>query len=184
MKHFLALAALACTCLCGLSGCSSEVEDYYAHERAFLRFTPVTAIHPLYTALSNPGMFCQVTISTATYDFAGADGTKASYPLTALEAYGKPECVAGFVVGTPSVYDLNMQQKPVAYDLVCPSCYEENMIQRSLSFSGSEEMSCPRCKRVYDLTNGLLKKGEGGVKQLYRYRITYAPANDLVVVMN
>ena len=184
MKHLLRTILPACALLASVAGCSSDVEDYYAHERAFLRFTPVTAIHPLYTALNNPGMFCQITIGTRTYEFKGTDGTTGSYPLTALENYGKPECIAGFVVGIPSTYDMNMQQRPVAYDLACPTCYEENMLQRSLSFSGPEELTCPRCHCVYDLTNGLLREGEHAVKQLYHYRISYAAANDLVVIMN
>lgn len=142
MKHLLRTILPACALLASVAGCSSDVEDYYAHERAFLRFTPVTAIHPLYTALNNPGMFCQITIGTRTYEFKGTDGTTGSYPLTALENYGKPECIAGFVVGIPSTYDMNMQQRPVAYDLACPTCYEENMLQRSLSFSGPEELTC------------------------------------------
>ena len=58
----------------------------------------------------------------------------ATYPLTALAAYGRPECLAGFVIGTPSLPDLNMGQQPVAYDLVCPTCYQHDLIQRSLDF--------------------------------------------------
>lgn len=164
------------------SGCSDE---YYATSRAFLKFTPVTAVHPLFTALNNPGMFCRITIGTTHFHFSDAEGQSATYPLTALAAYGRPECLAGFVVGTPSLPDLNMGQQPVAYDLVCPTCYQQNLIQRSLEFSGREELSCPRCQSVYDLTNGTLRSGKSdAVRLLYRYKITYSPANDLVLVIN
>lgn len=61
-----------------LPGCSDE---YYATTRAFLKFTPVTAVHPLYTALNNPGMFCRVTIGTTHFHFSDAEGQNATYPL-------------------------------------------------------------------------------------------------------
>lgn len=163
------------------SACSDSVEDYYAHVRAFFKYSPVSSVHPLHAALNNPGIFCQITLGTHTYDFKGTDGSVTSRPITALEAYGKPECVAGFVVGISSVPDMNMGQNPVAYDLVCPSCYEETNIQRSLVFSGNEELTCPRCHRAYDLTNGGWVKS-GTPVRLYRYHILYA--NDLVWITN
>lgn len=165
-----------------LPGCSDE---YYATTRAFLKFTPVTAVHPLYTALNNPGMFCRVTIGTTHFHFSDAEGQNATYPLTALAAYGRPECLAGFVIGTPSLPDLNMGQQPVTYDLVCPTCYQHDLIQRSLDFSAREKLSCPHCQSVYDLTTGTLHSGKSdAVRLLYRYKITYSPANDLVLVIN
>lgn len=165
-----------------LSSCSDE---YYATSRAFLKFTPVTAVHPLYTALNNPGMFCQVTIGTTHFHFIDAEGTTATYPLTALAAYGRPECLAGFVVGTPSTPDLNMGQLPVAYDLVCPTCYQNDLIQRAMQFADREKLRCTRCHAVYDLVTGILHSGnDQSVRKLYRYKITYSPANDLVLVIN
>lgn len=187
MKNLLlaSLLLILSLCLSLVNSCADDVEDLYAHHRAFLRFTPVTAVHPLYTALQNPGMFCQITIAPKHFLFQNAQGQKASYPMTALEAYGRPECIAGFVVGTPSIPDMNMQTLPVAYDLVCPTCYESSgSIQRSLHFVAKrgEELTCDRCHCVYDLSNGgLLKEGEGCPK-LYRYRLTYA--GDVLVVMN
>lgn len=180
MKGIMCAALLFCLLL---TACS-DTEDYYASEKAFLRFTPVTAAAPLYRALNNPGMFCSVTVSNSMYYFKGADGTSASYPTTALEVYGQVECVAGFVIGTPSVPDLSGSYTPMAFDLVCPSCYEDTYIVRSLSFSDNEELSCARCGRVYDLTNsGIVIEGEEGTK-LYRYHLTYSSSADLVLVQN
>ena len=167
-----------------LMSCAQDVEDLYAHERAFLRLQPVTAIVPLYTALNSPGMYCAITIGSKVYNFQGSDGATATYPFSAQEAYGSPECVAGFVVGIPSVPDLNMQQVPVAYDLVCPTCYERNLLQRTLAFSDHERLSCPRCHSVYDLANGGILVSGDGVSKLYRYHITYSAANNMLLVMN
>lgn len=184
MKHFISSLFLLLALLPIATGCSDTTESLYAHERAFLRISPVTAIAPLYTALNSPGVFCTITIGTQNYNFKSSDGNTATYPFTALESYGEPECVAGFVVGISSVPDLNMQYEPVAYDLVCPSCYEDNLIQRSLSFSKAELLACPRCQRTYDLTNGGIESSGKGGSKLYRYHITYSSANNLLVVMN
>ncbi len=169
--------------LLAVTACSDTAESLYARQRAFLRFTPVSAVAPLQTALRNPGMWCTVTVGTKAYAFSGNDGHTASYPFTASDAYARPECVAGFIIGTPSVSDLNGQLLPQAYDLVCPTCYETDAVQRSLTFgSASEAMACPRCGRVYSLANnGIETSGKGG-SRLYRYPVTYA--SDLVVVMN
>lgn len=166
-----------------LASCADTTEGLYARQRAFLRFTPVSAVAPLQTALRNPGMWCTVTVGTKAYAFRGNDGHTASYPFTASDAYGRPESVAGFILGTPSVPDLNGQLLPQAYDLVCPVCYENDAVQRSLTFgTAAETMTCPRCGRIYSLSNnGIEISGKGG-SRLYRYPLTYS--GDLVVVMN
>lgn len=167
-----------------LAGCTNEANDLYARERAYLRLQPVTAIVPLYTALNSPGQFCAITIGNQVYKFSTPTGASTTYPFSAQEAYGKPECIAGFVVGVPSVPDLNMSQAPVAYDLACPTCYEQNLLQRSLTFTAAERLTCSRCHNEYDLSNGgLLVKGDG-VKKLYRYRITYNTATNSLLVIN
>lgn len=184
MKNFLLLIYIYAVSLIFLTGCTSDADDLYAHERAFLRVYPVTAAAPLYSALNNPGEWCIITVGTSAFNFKNYAGQTASINFTALLSYGQPECVAGFVVGTSSVPDMNMQQSPVAYDLVCPTCYEENLLQRSLSFSAREKLTCPRCGNAYDLANGgILSEGEG-VKKLYRYHISYASAQDVMVVSN
>lgn len=168
--------------LLSLTACEKTTDDLYARERAFLRFSPVTAVHPLHSALNNPGMWCTIKVGAKTYDFINAEGRSATYPRVADEVYGRPECISGYLVGTPSVPDMNMQFLPVAYELACPNCYEQAMVQVALDFSGLEEMGCPRCDRRYDLTNGGIVSSSEGGKRLYRYRLTYA--NDMLVVMN
>lgn len=175
----LSLAAVAAT------GCTDNVEDYYSHEAAFLRFTPVSGVAPLYTALNSAGMFCTIRIGGSHFYFAGSDGNTQNYPKTAIvESYGTPVCISGFVVGISSIPDINMRMSPVAYDLVCPTCYEQSLIQRTLVFSESEALKCGRCGRVYDLSNGgIIKEGEEGTK-LYRYHITYSEAANPLYIYN
>lgn len=179
-------AALSCLTVPVLllpeTACTGEADDLYAHHRAFFKYAPVVSVHQLYTALNNPGMFCRITFGTSTISFTAPDGSSTPVQRTATEAYSRPEYVAGFVAGTPSVPDLNMRFTPVAYDLACPACYEQNLVTRSLSFSGNETLACPRCQRSYDLCNGGIATTGEGKWRLYRYQLSYA--NDLVVIIN
>lgn len=183
LSVFPLLAFLAPAC----AGCSGDTENTYSSEQAFFRFTPVTAAAPLHAALNNPGVFCRVELKSDVYRFTSADGKNtATYAATALmKTYGSPVWGAGLIIGTASVPDINGSTSPVAYELACPSCYETGALQIALGFSGTEEVTCSRCGRVYDLSNGgLLKEGEGGAARLLRYRLTYATAQDMVVVQN
>lgn len=167
--------------------CSDDVSDEYAHERAFLKFAPVTGVVPLNNAVNSMGQFCAITKGTNTFQFRGSEGTTATYPYTdEIRSYGQPECVSGFVIGKSLQPDMNLQYPVLAYDLVCPNCYAESLITRALTLKG-EELICGRCQRVYDLTNrGIIKSGRAG-KSLLRYRTcTYKPnlQGGLLVVMN
>lgn len=168
-----------------LTGCTGDVDDYYSHEAAFLRFTPVTGVAPLYTALNSTGMFCTIRLGGSHFYFTGSDGNTQNYPMTAIvDSYGSPVCISGFVVGISSIPDINMQTSPAAYDLVCPTCYEESLIQRTLTFSDSEALKCTRCGRVYDLSNGgIIKEGDEGTS-LYRYHIMYSSASNMLYIYN
>lgn len=179
----MALCAGLIVSLWSLSSCGAE--DKYTDEPAFFRFSPVTAVAPLQSALNNPGIWCRVTYNGTYFYFTSSEGISAQYPYSALTtSYAQPQSVAGFVVGTPSVPDLQGQLVPVAYDLACPTCYELNSVQRSLTFDTNERMSCSRCGRVYDLANdGIIVEGEAGEKML-RYRITYSSTQDVVVIQN
>lgn len=183
-QHFI--FTLIAMCLL-LTSCNDSITDEYAHERAFLKFAPVTGVIPLYNALNNTGMFCTISLGTSTFNFRGSDGKTATYPYSAeIKAYGQPEFVAGLVVGRSSLPNMNMQYPIVAYDLVCPNCYEQSLFMRSLTLKG-EELSCSHCHRVYDLTQqGIIKSGEVG-KSLYRYRTaTYRSdiSGGLLIVLN
>ncbi len=191
MKLFAALRPLLLLLLfplLTLSSCSNEANDTYAHERAFLKFAPVSGVIPLLTAVQNNGLFCSIRLGTNTFEFRCSDGSTATYPYTAdIKNYGQPQCVSGFVVGHSSLPDLNMNYPLLAYDLVCPNCYEQSLITPTLSFSGQEELSCSRCKRTYDLQqNGIVKSGEAG-RSLLRYRgVTFSEATSggILVIMN
>lgn len=163
--------------------CSDDTQDFYAHVRAFLRVYPVTSAPQLHTALNNPGMFCKVTFTTRAYIFTDAFGQSSEIARTALDAYGRPECVAGFITGMPAIPDMQGRMECVAYDLVCPNCYLD-LIERALTFASATTVSCPRCRRTYDLGNGgIVTGGENGQK-LLRYHLTYSPAQNVLFIQN
>lgn len=187
MKPFLSFLFLI---LIALVSCTTDSDsDLYAHERAFLKFSPVTGVIPLYTAVQNNGHFCTIRIGTNSFIFQGSNDKTPTppYPISAeIKGYGTPECIAGFVVGRSSQPDMNMQYPLVAYDLACPNCYEQALITRNLSLNAKEELTCSRCHRVYDLTNGgLVKQGDKGCR-LKRYRNVGYSENQggLLVIMN
>lgn len=173
--------------LAAAAGCSGEVDNTYSSEAAFFRFTPVTAASPLYSALNNPGVFCNVKLKSDVYHFSLADGKNSStYTATALmQSYGRPVWGAGMIIGTPSVPEISGSTSPVAYELACPACYAVASLQIALTFSGTEELTCSRCGRVYDLANsGIEKGGAKDATHLLRYRLTYAKDRDMVLVQN
>lgn len=173
--------------MCGglLAGCAADVSEEYSSERAFFRYTSVSTCPPLYQAVNNPGVYCRITFDQSYYHFANTSGVTYSAPRTALDAYGSPRYISGFIVGTPTIPDLNGNFYQVAYDLVCPTCYDEEAIQRSLTLNGGEETAaCGRCGRVYSLRNsGIILSGGTG-SHLKRYRVTYAAASNMFTVMN
>ncbi len=163
------------------TACGEDVENLYSGVRAFFRFTPVTAAPPLNTALNNPGMFCTVTFARGQYHFTLSDGTSVPYSPTQIDQYGKPEYIAGFIVGTPALPDLSGNFRIAAYDLACPNCWSDNSITRALTFSSPTVMTCGRCHRNYDLNNdGMASDGAGSGRKLLRYRVTYSQ-NTLVI---
>lgn len=167
--------------------CSDDVSDEYAHERAFLKFAPVTGVVPLNNAVNSMGHFCTITMGTNAFQFRSSEGTTATYPYTdEIRLYGHPECISGFVIGKSLQPDMNLQYPVLAYDLVCPNCYVESLKTRALTLKG-EKLTCSLCQRVYDLTNrGIIKSGRAG-KSLLRYRTCIYNPNlqgGLLVVMN
>lgn len=165
------------------ASCAEEAESYYANLRAFFRFGSVITTPQLNSAVNNPGQFCTITFSGGYYLFTGPDGSFTRYAATAVDNYGRPEYVSGFIVGTPAVPDLNGNFALSAFDLVCPNCYE-TYIQRPLSFSGTTAMHCNRCGRTYDLNNGgIVSSGTAG-RPLFRYRVTYAATQGMLLIQN
>lgn len=175
-----------------LTACGADdVDSLYANIRAYYRFNAVTAATPLYTAVNNPGQFCTITFSgksgAYTYTFTSPDGQTATYPETAVSGYTPPECICGFVVGTSAIPDLSTGESLVAYDLVCPNCYEDNVLNLRLSFTGTRQLKCASsrgCGRVYDLDNsGCVSSGESG-RALFRYHVAYSSTNNTLLIQN
>ncbi len=178
-------AAAGLLCTAGLVACADDAQNEYSSERAFFRYASVSTVPPLYQALNNPGVYCRITFDQSYYHFLNTSGVSADLPRTALDAYGTPRYIAGFIVGTPTVPDLNGNFYQVAYDLACPTCYDEDAIQRSLTLDGTAETAtCSRCHRIYSLRNSgiILEGGTGSI--LKRYRATYAPAANLFTIAN
>ena len=184
MTLFFRLLCLFCSLL-SFTSCSDDAEQAYAHIPAFFRFTPVSSAQPLNGALNNPGEFCKITIDARSFVFTDRAGHSIAKPRTALDAYGQPECIIGFVVGTPSTPNMNMQFQPLAFELACPACYENNMKSITMHFDKSNvnAMKCPRCQRVYDMSlQGAVIAGEPGPR-MYWYRwLIYN--NDTMIIRN
>lgn len=171
-----------------LTACTGDdVDTLYANMRAFFRFSPVTSATPLYTAVNNPGMFCSVTYSKNQFHFTGSDGQTATTNATDVTAYGAPQYICGFVIGTPAVPDLSTGTAVMAFDLVCPNCYDDKSLNLTLSFSGTRALMCNSsrgCGRVYDLDNGGRVSSSAGGRALFRYRVTYSSSSNLLLIQN
>ncbi len=182
MRRFVPISLLLTAVFSLLLSCGEDANSLYAGMRAFFRFNAVTTTAPLYGALNNPGQFCKITFPAGAYRFENADGVSAVYTPTAVAQYGKPVYVAGFIVGTPAIPDFS-GASVVAYDLVCPNCYSDNALQRSLDFASATTMKCSRCNRTYDLNNAGNVSSSGGGRALYRYHVTYSATQGGVIVI-
>ena len=183
IKHHLLTAAcilLAFTC----TSCAEDVEDIYAPWPARFVFNQVNTTATLQSALNNPGQYCLITFPNGKYLFTGPDRQDPLYTPTATAGYVKPYGYrAGFVVGTPAVPDLK-GQSIVAYDLVCPHCYETTNITRALRFSTTTSLKCTRCGCTYNLNNAGNEQS-GKSRALYRYRyVEYGQATSTVSISN
>ena len=166
--------------------CDDDLQNEFSRQRAFFRYPMVNNTPELRAALNSPGMFCKITFPPKYYLFSDAYGHATQMNRTALEAYGKPIFISGFVVGTPSIPDMGGNFFTVAYDLVCPTCYSESFISKTLDFNNKlgTEMKCNKCGRVYDLNNdGIIKSGGEG-QRMFRYRMTYSFAQGMLVIQN
>ena len=168
-----------------LFGCLEVSQSEFTQVHAFLRLSPVSAVAPLFQALNNPGIFCTISRAPSHYLIRSADGKEAQLPVTALEAYNRPEMIAGFIVGTSDTPDLSGTLQPVAYELACPNCYTKDYVERQLVFQDRLTMHCTRCNRSYSLRNGgIVVAGEAGLK-LFKYRIQgYSRDNDVLIINN
>lgn len=179
--------ALLVALLTGIVSCDSEVRSLYSNHPAYFRFSPVSsAATPLFAALNNPGHFCTIRIDVSHYYFQLADKAPVTWPRSGAEVYGAPVCISGFVAGTPSTPDYKGNFYQIAFDLVCPKCYEEAYINRDLTLSNTklDKAVCPKCNTIYDLNNGGIPTNAKSGPGMYRYACTYSPANDMFVIQN
>lgn len=183
----LALCLAAITCF---SACDTDNTTRFSHHRAFLRFAPVAAVPTLSASVRGVGEWCAITYDASHYIFTNAHQRQQQYPLTSLDTYGRPLSIAGFVVGTPALPDLSGRQTIVAFDLVCPSCYQSAYVERRLSWVASSPgaLECGRCQRRYDLNNGgvvsVTKSDDQPNVPLFRYSAAYSGNSDALVVQN
>ena len=167
-----------------LVSCSGDIDHEFAQHRAFFRYQYVATTPPLYAALNNPGMWCTISFPNGNYRFTLLDGSTFEVPPTALDSYTPPECINGFIVGMPNLPDFSGRFDLRAYDRVCPTCYEEAAIQRALTLTHEGRAECSRCHCVYDLNNGGLLIEGGPGEKLFRYRINYAPVQNILIIQN
>lgn len=192
---FTSLIAL---CLCPLPlregwgrvfiSCVPEREQAYAPFAAFFQYSPVTsAPSTLLPALNGPSEWCTVTLANNGYTFGSTTTGKTDHGTrTAADNYRPLQWVAGLIVGIPASPDMNGQMLPVAFDLACPSCYEEDGIKRGVSVSNATlgRFTCTRCHRIYSLPDGGIVIDGAQSKddpRLYRYRHCDYNNNTLVV---
>ena len=184
MKRAVRLLALLLAATAA-AACSDDVQDIYSDWQAYFRFSPVTSVPQLYTAVSNPGQFCTVTFPNGQYYvFTDPRGTSTSWPVTAQQQYGRPVFISGFIVGTPAVMDMSGRFPLTAYDLVCPHCYETSAITRPVAFDGETQMTCPRCGSSYDLNNGGMPVSGPATRTLYRYHVAYSQGTQTLIIQN
>ena len=175
-----AVVALIFSLFCS---CADDADTDYARHDAFLRITSVSTIHPLHSALNSPGIFCQITFSASHYQFLNTHGRSATLPRTALDAYGEPRYVSGFIVGLPNgMLTASGTMMPIAYDLVCPYCFDSSLIQRRLSLNEQGKASCQRCESVYNMNNGGFPESGPSNLKLLKYHLQYG--NDVLVINN
>lgn len=171
------------TALLLLFACTDDAEYVYSSYSAYFRYDQVLTTTPLYQALVTPGQYCMVWVSGQYLKFQSLTQSQ-DVLLTAVANYDTFESWAGFILGYSNVPDMTTGTLPiVAYDRVCPNCFEEDNISKALGLLENGFASCSRCDRVYDLNNlGVLYSGEEGIK-LFRYKVAYNGSN-LVYVNN
>ena len=162
-----------------LVACGDVEDSIYRGHKCYFVFD--TSLHPapcqLTTALGNAGHF--LIIKTATVSGIRHIQTTRNYdeatedvPLTTKKETQTP-CQLGaggaIVIGRSSYTGLFM-----AYDGQCPNCmsaYGGTNYPLTWSKNGLR-LSCARCQRSYDVSNGVVAEGEGG-HQLYTYNVAF-----------
>lgn len=159
-------------CLTSCEGDSNISRDYVC------RLIFDTSLHPipcqLTGILGNPGHFCKVETSivsgvrhlktTRNYDGATEDvilrTEKESQTVIVLGASNS------IIIGTVS-YDNRL----VAYDGQCPNCIKDySGTHYPLTWQNNGmQLHCSKCDRSYDVNNGVIASGKGGIQLLTYY---------------
>lgn len=160
-----------------VASCDDDAEYTYSSYSAYFRYDQVLTTTPLYESLVTPGEYCLVWVSGQYLHFQSLTQSQ-DVALTAVSNYESFESIGGFIIGYSNVPDMTTGTLPiVAYDRVCPNCYEETAISKALTLQENGFAQCSKCDRIYDLNNlGILYEGEDGIK-LFRYRVSYNGSN-------
>ena len=131
----------------------------------------------LNAALSGMGEFCTAVNQGSAVAYTNLK-TTISVPLSARDlsygyySYGRSN---GFIIGHTSMISSRFPDQVVCYDIVCPNCYNDLSISRSLHLLSGARAQCGKCQRTYDLNElGMVTQGEAG-RSLYRYSARYSP---------
>ena len=183
-KRMCRIMALPLLMVCYLSSItmlsSCEVESAVSHNyRCYFVFD--TSLHPipcqLTGILGNPGHFCKVESefvggvhhlkTTRNYDGSTEDVVLTTEKESQVTlSLGANNCI---IIGTSSY-----ENRLIAYDGQCPNCIEEYGGTRyPLTWQNNGlQLNCARCKRSYDVNNGVVTSGAGG-KQLSAYNAAF-----------
>ena len=165
-----------------LSGCSGDdVQNEYSRRHAYFSYSQVITTHPLYSALTSPGLYCLIYQNGANLVFASLTSSL-SVPITAVAQYQRFQSVDGFIVGQSNELDMKTGQMTIyCFDRACPNCYRDDAVTRPLALKENGFAYCSRCKRTYYLNSGgLIYSGDKEVK-LDRYRIYYTGSNTMTI---
>ena len=165
-------AALICALLTACQADDSISRNYRCS------FIFDTSLHPLPCQLTgilgNSGHFMKVRTSvrqgvrylhtTRNFDNATEDIALSTARETQFNYYlGANDCI---IIGT-NTYDFQL----VAYDGQCPNCLADyNGFNYPLTWQDNGKLLyCAKCKRSYDVNNGVIASGEPGKHSLLKY---------------
>ena len=182
------LALLAC---CAVSVSCGDAESLYSSFYAYFSYTPVNSKPTLYRACTSLGEFCSITFPVGSKKYviqSPSTPSETDYiDRTSDQGYRnfRLGLGTGLIIGLPSIPEMMATESTVVcYDLCCPSCYQNEHVQKGLTLSTRGTASCSMCQRVYDLNaQGIITSGEAG-RALYRYYISYSPTTFSLTVNN
>lgn len=191
---FTKLKVLLTLLICGVSNtffssCTADGNEFANH---LCYFTFDTSIHntSIIKTCVNPmssGMFCMAWqdswggiryIKAQLNDgkTCDLDNDGKGNPIT-TEKEARQSCIMGvsngLIIGCSTGYQL------YAFDRLCPMCYNDGFNKPLQWGSDGWHVTCPRCKRSYNLNNGGFGETEG---KLMRYRASYTGA--MLIVSN